>query len=195
MLSSFGYAAWNDRLTTTMTLTSASEDIEITAWQIISTNSYDVNGNGVILGDELKIENVNDGNSQVVGLTITADPIFPEWELKLLVEIKNLEDPVYLSYEIEYFDGTTWQPTDEDGLLTLFRIIYTDGFYLNPGPDGTWSTEDDEPVPSDPEWQLWPGYNCYKLEHLIFDAQDYPELQDQNFTFQVIIYGSAVGGT
>lgn len=191
-LSAFGYAQWNHTLTATAYLASGTEDIEITAWQIISTNSYDVNCNDEIPGDELIIKNLNDENGQVVGLEITADPIFPDWHLKLVVEIHNAGNlALYLSSEIQQEDET---PLTDTQLLDLFRIEHTDGFYLNPGPDGTWFTDDDEEIPDLATWQLLPDYNWYKLEHLVFDAQDFPGLQDQIFTFHVVIYGTSIGG-
>ncbi len=80
-------------------------------------------------------------------------------------------------------------PILETDLLTLFRIDYTDGLYNDPGPDEEWFTGDDDPF--ELSLQLFPNDHVYKLEHLIFDAQGFPELQGQSFTFQVIIHGSA----
>ena len=167
-LSSFGYAQWSDSVTTTAYLASGTEDIRITNYEVVYYN-----GEGIditIAADEKSI-------------TIEDTLLFPEWELQLAIEIHNAGNlALYMSSEIRYEGGTI----TETQLLDLFRIVYTDGFYLDPSLN--------EPVPDLTTWQLWPGDNWYKLEHLIFDAQDSPELQDQSFTFQVIIYGTALGG-
>ena len=168
-LSSFGYAQWSDSVTTTAYLASGTEDIRITNYEVVYYN-----GEGIditIAADEKSI-------------TIEDTLLFPGWELKLAIEIHNAGNlALYMSSEIQYEGGTI----TETQLRDLFGIVYTDGFYLDPGLN--------EPVPDLTTWQLWVGDNWYKLEHLIFDAQDYPELQDQSFTFQVIIYGTALGGT
>lgn len=176
-LSSFGYAQWSDSVTTTAYLTSGTEDIRITSYEVAYYN-----------GDGIDVTIAADEKS----ITIEDTLLFSEWELQLAIEIHNAGNlALYMSSEIQYEGGTI----TETQLLDLFRIIYTDGFYLNTGPDGEWFTDDDEPVPDLTTWQLWPGDNWYKLEHLIFDAQDYPELEGESFSFQVIIYGTAVGGT
>ena len=170
-LSSFGYAQWSNSVTTTAYLASGTEDIRITNYDVVYYNGYGID---ITIAPNQK------------SIAIEDTQLFPEWELKLAIEIHNPEQvgnlPLYISSEIQY-NGET---INETQLLDLFRIIYTDGFYLD--PDLT------EPVTDLTEWQLWPGESWYKLEHLIFDAQDYPELQDQSFTFQVIIYGTFTGG-
>lgn len=171
-LSSFGYAQYSNTLTTIANLDNAEEDMRITAYEVAYYNGYgtlDIS----IAADEKSID-------------IEDTLLFPEWELKLVIEIHNHGTaPLYLSSEIKHNDVTI----PETDLLNLFRIDYTDGFYDNPGPDGQWFFEYDEPF--DLSLQLFPCDYVYKLEHLIFDAQDFPELQSQSFTFQVIISGSA----
>ena len=175
-LSSFGYAQWSNSVTTTAYLASGTEDIRITNYDVVYYNGQGID---ITIAPNQK------------SITIEDTLLFPGWELKLALEIHNAGNlALHVSPEIQY-DGVTITETQ---LLDLFRINYTDGFYLNPGTDGQWFTGDDEPVPDLTEWQLWPGDNWYKLEHLIFDAQDYPELQGQSFTFQVVIYGTALGG-
>jgi len=182
-MSGLGYAAWNDNITTVVNLSSATYDLEITEWHVEKTNSYDANGNGIILGDELIIENVL-GDGQVVGLQIEANPIFPSWELLMVIKIHNTAESwvTDLNYKIYYSeDGTTWVETTAEDLKTLFGIIYTDGFYLGPGPDEKWGTIDDEPV----TFPIDPCNSVYKLEHILFDAQERTDLQGKIFYVMV----------
>jgi len=169
-LSSFGYAQWSNSVTTTALLSSGTEDIEITNYNIVYYNGYGID---ITIADDQE------------SMTIEDTLLFPEWELKLAIEIHNPAEagnlPLYISSEIQH-NGETITATE---LQDLFGIIYTDGFYLD--PDLT------EPVPDLTIWQLLPGDSWYKLEHLIFDAQERPELQGQSFTFQVVISGTFVG--
>ena len=177
-LSSFGYALYLGNLTTIATFTAGTEDISITNCAIIYYNGF------------TNPPNLDWTDTQI---TFEDDLLYPGWELKLLAEITNTGTVrVMLSTQIYYsWDGTTWTPTDANGLLTQFRIIYTTGFYEAPGTDGTWFTNDDV------EWtgrrgllRLWPNPHSnlvYNEEHLLFDAQDFPELQDKTFCIKVEI--------
>jgi len=119
-------------------------------------------------------------------LNFTDTLLFPGWYIKLLIQLNNTGAVnVTIASHLEYWDGSTWQPTDEAGLLSMFRIIYQDGFYLGPGPDSTWFTIDDEQIPLG--FELEPGKVVYEEQYLFFDGQDYPQLQDQEFEFKVVI--------
>jgi len=171
------------QLTSIVNITSGSVAIEITGWRIESTNTIDANDNGIILGDELKIENVTDGNGKVIGLNITANPIFPEWHLNLTVDIHNILNsiPVRLDRTIYYFDSSNNQvETDEAGLLNLFRIRYFDAWY---------NATTGEPIPDITTHDLWPCDTVTTLESLTFDGQEHPELQGQTFCFLIVITG------
>ncbi len=172
------------RLISTVNITSGSVAIEITGWTIQSTNTIDANGNGIILGDELKIESViDDDGITVIGLNITADPIFPEWYLNLTVDIHNILDstPVRLNRTIYYFDSNNEQKeTDVPGLYDLFKIEYFDAWY---------NTSSGEPIPDITMHDLWPCDTVTTLESLTFDGQEYPELQGQTFCFLIVITG------
>jgi len=170
-ISGFGYAQYSNTLITMANLDNAEEDLRITAYEVAYYNGYGID---VSIADNKKSIDIED--------TL----LFPGWELKLVIEIHNAGTAsLYLSSEIKH-NGVTIPETD---LLDLFRIVYTDGFYDNRGPDGQWFTGDDESF--DLSLQLFPCDHVYKLEHLIFDAQRFPELQGQSFTFQAIISGSA----
>ena len=170
------------QLTCTANITSGSAAIGITGWTIQSHNTIDANGNGIIFGDELKIENVIDGADEVIGLNITANPIFPDWYLNLTVDIHNTLDsiPVNLSRVIYYFNTTLkdWVKTDEAGLLSLFRIKYFDAWY---------NTTTSQLIPDITDHLIYPGKTVTTLESLTFDGQNYPELQGKTFCILVVI--------
>lgn len=167
-LSSFGYAQWSKSLTTTAYLTSGTEDIRITNYEVLYYNGYGID---ITIATDQK------------SITIEDTLLFPDWELKLVIEIYNAGNvPLYISSEIQHNDETI----TETQLLKLFNITYTDGFYLDPDLN--------EPVLDLTTSPILVGESWYKLEHLIFDAQDHPELQGQTFNFQVIIYGSYLNG-
>lgn len=175
------------RLTCIANITSGSVVTEITDWKINSTNTIDANGNGITFGDELQIEEVTDGNGKVIGLNITANPIFPDWYLNLTVDIHNTIDsiPVQLNRTIYYFNSTIndWVKTDEAGLLNLFRIGYFDAWYNATG----------HLIPDITTYDIWPCETVTTLESLTFDGQDYPELQGQSFCFVVVITADPPG--
>ena len=178
-LSSFGYAVYQGNVTTIATFTNGTEDISITDCTVISYNGFTI---------PPKLD-WNDTH-----ITFEDDLLYPGWELKLLTEITNTGTVrVKLSTQIYYsWNGITWTPTDANGLLTQFRINYTNGFYNDTGPDGEWFTDDDV------EWngrdgllRLWPdppSNLVYKEERLLFDAQDFQEeLQDKTFYIKIDI--------
>jgi len=87
-LTSFAYAHWSDSVTKKYKLHAGTVEIEIIKWHIDKCTSYDVDCDGLVYGDEIKVENqVVEG--QVVDVWITADPIFPSWELEFKMLIHN----------------------------------------------------------------------------------------------------------
>ena len=92
-----------------------------------------------------------------------------------------------INYTIYYQDEETfeWVQCNETDLYNLFRIRYTGGFYLDPGPDLTWNTPDDTPMPL--EYQIIPCTCVYNKQTLFFDAQDRPDLSDKTFNIQVVL--------
>lgn len=187
LLISIGSAVYanfvmSNQLVCTAILKSGSVAVEIVGWKVKSTNTIDANDNNQIFGDELKIENVTDGDGKVIGLNITADPIFPDWYLNLTVDVHNTLDsiPVRLNRTILYWDTNVedWVETDEAGLLSLFRIKYLDAWY---------NTTTGELISDITTRDIWPCKTVTTLESLTFDGQDYPELQGQTFCFLMII--------
>jgi hypothetical protein len=182
-LSSFGYAMYPSNLSTAFASNSGPEDISITDCIVISYNGFiippniDWNDTDIIFEDDL---------------------LYPGWELKLVTEITNVGlMPVHIWSEIMYWDGASWIPIVAGDLFTLFHLYYTNGFYNDTGPDGKWFTDDDtEWTGRGGDYLLWPSppYNkVYKKEHLIFEAQDNPELQDTIFIFKVEVNAAANG--
>lgn len=163
-------------------INSGSPAIEITGWTVQSTNTIDANGNGVVDGDELKIESVIDGDGKVKGLNITADPIIPDWYLNLTVDIHNMLEsiPVRLNRTIFYFNDaiSNWVEIDIAGLYDLFKIVYFDAWY---------NTTTGDPIPDITTYDIYPCQTVRTLESLTFDGQDYSELQGQTFCFIVVI--------
>ena len=163
-LSGLGYATVSDNVTATFRLHSAKVDPKITNYWIIDYYGY---------GFDITLDEPDNKT-----LIFTDELLFPGWHLNLLIEITNDADvAVNLNYTIEYLNGSDWITTDKEGLLDLFRIIYEDGFYLD--------QDCNNPIPQN--YTLGIGEVVYKKEYLYFDAQDYPELQDQEFVFHVII--------
>ena len=189
-ISAFAYAQWSTQLTCLTTLTTAQEDIEITNWTINYTNTPEINSNGVILGDELTIiEVIDPTNGQIIGLDITADPVFPGWVLHLILEIYNRPSPhsvnVNVSYILYCWNETTqqWEQITEENLQNLFSITYLDGFYLD--PDLT------QPMPSN--YIVSPDQYFYKLEYLKLNEDAPPTLQGQSIEIKVEIYAEWAG--
>lgn len=191
-ISAFAYAQWSTQLTCFTTLTGADEDIEITNWIINYTNTQDVNGDDIISGDELTITEITEqSNGQIIGLEITANPIFPGWILHLILEIHNLplpySVPVNVSYAIYYWNETTtppqWEEITKEDLQTLFSITYTDGFYLD--------SDLTQPMPLD--YTVPVDEYIYKSEHITLDEDAPPTLQGQSMQFIVEIYAEWAG--
>lgn len=184
-LSGFGYAGYAGNLSTVAKVTSSTEDISITHCTIIDYNGFTV-------PPELYWDDTN--------IFFEDELLYPGWEIKLLTEITNTGTlRVQLWTNIYYsLDDTTWTPTTDDELLTLFCIEYTDGFYSDPGPDEKWFTKDDTPwTGRNGDYRLWPDppYDkVYKQERLVFDAQDHPELQDKPFYIKVDVSATTSNG-
>ena len=162
----FGYAQWNDTLTVVSYMQGGTESMEITNCTITYYNGY---GDYIISWDEdtVYFEDTN---------------LFPGWELRLNLTIHNDGTiPLVLRYEISYSwdEGITWIPAPDPSILyDEFRIDYTDGLYNATGH--LW----------DPTQYLWPCETVYKIEQLLFDAQDRSDLQGKTFTIKVEIIGS-----
>ena len=170
-LVAFGYAQWNDSLTVISYMRAGDESIRITGCEVTGYKGF---GEYILDWDEDTVY-------------FEDNDLFPGWKLELEVIIHNDGTiPVYLRYEILYsWDQIDWvqveDPEDPKELYNEFRIVYTDGFL------------DEEREPWDPTQYLWPCETVYKVERLLFDAQDRPDLQDKTFTIKVEIIGTVTG--
>ena len=178
LLSSVAYACFSDSMTARGRGRGHGWGLRKKAVDPIISNYWIIEYCGY--GFDITVSNDN------LTLTFVDDLVFPGWYVKLVVELNNTGTvDVTLSSQLEYWDGSQWKATDEAGLLSMFRIVFEDGFYLGPGDDSTWFTDQDIPVPAD--FVLESGEVVYEREYLFFDGQDYPELQDQEFQFRVVV--------
>jgi hypothetical protein len=175
ILGSLGYAAWSDTISTTATFTSATYDVEILdCWK------QEYNGQGCTLIWEVGGKDIS----------FTDEALFPGWQLTLFTKIHNKDQSqswvAVINYTLYYSDdGVNWIQCNETELYNQYRIQYTGGFYLDPGPDGTWNTPDDTPMP--PDYTIDPCTCVYNKQNLFFDAQDHPELSGKSFSIKVVI--------
>jgi hypothetical protein len=183
-LGGIAYAnfASSSQLICSANINSGSPAIEIAGWIIQSTNTIDANGNSVVIGDELKIESVIDGEGKVKGLNITADPIVPDWYLDLTVDILNMLEsiPVRLNRTIFYFNETIndWVETDIPGLHDFCGIAYSDAWY---------NATSGDPIPDITTHDVYPCQTVRILESLSLAGEDYLEVQGQAFSFLIVI--------
>ena len=87
-MASFGYAHWTDKVTKQIKMHAGTVEVDIVQWHIDLCNSYDVDCDGEIYGDELKVEVLTE-DEQVVEIHITADPVYPSWKLEFKFLIHN----------------------------------------------------------------------------------------------------------
>jgi hypothetical protein len=175
ILGSIGYAAWSDTISTVATLSSADYSIEI-----IDCWKQQYNGQGCTLIWEV-------GGKEI---SFTDEALFPGWQLTLFTKIHNKHENIswvaVINYTLYYsLDELNWIQCNETELYNLFRIQYTGGFYLDPGPDGIWNTSDDTPMPLD--YQIIPCTHVYNRQELFFDAQDRPDLSGKAFSIKAVL--------
>ena len=169
---SFGYARINNDFSSVTNRSSVNqlpeESIRIVDGQVVFYNGY---GDYVLNFDENE-------------LYFEDDLLFPGWELVIDLYVHNDgAQPVYIGYEIYYsWDDVNWiqvlDPNNPTELYDEFRIIYSSEFY------------DEEGAPWDFDKKLHYCNVVINREHLIFDAQDRPDLQGKIFTIKVEVLGS-----
>lgn len=178
LLSSVAYASFSNSMTTRGRGKGHAWGLKKKGLDPIITNYWVIEYCGY--GYDITVSDDN------LTLTFTDDLVFPGWYLKLVVELNNTGTVnVTLNSQIEYLDGSVWKATDEAGLLSMFNMTFEDGFYTGPGGDSTWFTTDDVPIPSD--FVLEVGEVVYEREYLFFDGQEYPQHQDQEYEFRVVV--------
>jgi hypothetical protein len=169
---SFGYTRIDYTISSSTNRTSVNqlpeESIRIVDGQVVFYNGY---GGYVLNFDENE-------------LYFEDDLIFPGWELVIDLYVHNDgAQPVYIGYEIYYsWDDENWiqvlDPNNPTELYDEFRMIYSSEFY------------DEEGAPWDFDKKLNHCNIVINREHLIFDAQDRPDLQGKTFTIKVEVLGS-----
>jgi len=85
----FGYAHWTDSVKKDYYMHAGTVETDIVWWHVEGTNTYDVDCDGVVFGDELQIIPEYDAEGQVVKVDIIVDPIFPSWFLDLELIVHN----------------------------------------------------------------------------------------------------------
>ena len=108
-LIGFGYAHWTDKVTKQIKLHAGSVEVEIIQFHVDYCNSYDASCDDIIwiVGDypindttlnphynpdvkyELIIEKLYDETEELYEIYITADPVFPGWQLEFKMLIHN----------------------------------------------------------------------------------------------------------
>jgi hypothetical protein len=168
-MGGFGYAVFDDSINTIAELEAADYHIEVTDAKVISYNGFGVHQ---FFWDSATVS-FNDSS------------IFPGWELILNVTIHNTPDSwiAKVNYTIFYWNETsgTWIPTDENGLLDLFKLEYETKFY---------NITTGELIPGDPE--LWPDQSIFNIERLKFVATDeeFQALLGHTFEVKIEVYGT-----
>jgi hypothetical protein len=168
-MGGFGYAVFDDSINTIAELEAADYHIEVTDAKVISYNGFGVHQ---FFWDSATVS-FNDSS------------IFPDWELILNVTIHNTPDSwiAKVNYTIFYWNETsgTWIPTDENGLLDLFKLEYETKFY---------NITTGELIPGDPE--LWPDQSIFNIERLKFVATDeeFQALLGHTFEVKIEVYGT-----
>lgn len=192
-LIGFGYAHWTDKVTKQIKMHAGTVEVEIVQWHVDRCNSYDVNCNGEIFGDELIVEVLTE-DGQVVEILITADPVGPCWflEFKFLIHNKGRlavdswehhvgwvgplpDDPCWLTEADQPYPDSDPPP----------GITYTEELFLHdygtyPACRGVLCTDKTHYTigPVDPTtYFLKPSEAVLVKEFIHFAAQDYPEYQ------------------
>ena len=177
-LAAFGYAHWTDSAKKNYYLHAGTVKTEIIWWHIEGTNTYDVDCDGVIYGDEIQILPVEEYDAdldewEVVKLDIVVDPIYPSWFLDLEVIIHNkgrlavkADEPILewtlnnLTMPDKYMNATT-------GIPLFFQ--YEWHYYI--WVADTW-------VEVEPTTMVVKPCEVLRVKEFIhFIGQDFPELQ------------------
>ena len=190
-LVGFAYAHWTDKVTKQIKIHAGTVEVEIVQWHVDRCNSYDVDCDGVIFGDELKVEVLTE-DDQVVEILITADPVFPSWmlEFKFLIHNKGrltidswghnwnfsgpfVEDPCWLVEQP--YPNDRMVPECIEYVETLFLHDY--GTY--PACRGVLCTDKTHyTIPVAPTTYILKPSECVLVKEFIhFDCQEMPQYQ------------------
>ena len=188
-MTSFGYAHWTDKVTKQIKMHAGTVEVHIVQWHVDRCNSYDVDCDGVIFGDEFKVEVLTE-DGQVVEILITADPVYPSWELefKFLVHNKGRLAVDSWLHNVEWdgpFDEEPpwkeqpFEPKPEHPCIFYEEILYLHNYGTHPECEGVLCTDKthyDIPV-SPTTYFLKPCEAVLVYEYIHFDCQDDPTMQ------------------
>lgn len=187
-LVGFATAHWYDYITKQYKMHVGAMCVEIVKWHVMRTTSYDADCDGVVFGDELRIENVYgtnpcDGDRKVAGVQIYANPIFPCWELMFEMIIHNkgqltvkLEAPV-ITWGGPYPEDPCWGPIVEPGPMHP-AFQYEWEYYV--WVEGRWVQK--EPT----TFNIKPCEVVRIVQYIHFLGQGYPELQCRWFRMDIL---------
>ena len=182
-LMGFAYAHWTDSARKNYYLHAGTVKTEIIWWHIEGTNTYDVNCNDVIYGDEINITEVEEWDDELQEwetkkLDITVDPIYPSWFLDLEVIIHNkgrlsikADEPIVvwtLDDEV-LIDPATGDPYNATNPPPYWQYIWK--YYI-------WDADLAEWIEVEPTTMVIKPSEVLRVkEYIHFIGQDYPELQ------------------
>ena len=184
-LTSFAYAHWTDKVTKQIKLHAGTVEVHIVQWHIDKCNSYDVDCDGVIFGDELKVEVLTE-DDQVVEILITADPVYPSWELEFKFLIHNkgrlAVDSAFhrVEWDGPFDEDPCWKTQPFEPRAPPDCIYYVEELFLHDGvglPDTRYDKAHYTVPVSPTTYQLKPCECVMVKEYIHFDCQDMPEMQ------------------
>lgn len=187
-IAATGFAHWTDTAKKNYYMRAGTVKTEIIWWHIEGTNTYDVDCDGVIYGDEIQILPITEWDEEleedeVVKLDIIVDPIYPSWFLDLEIIIHNkgrliikAEAPI-IEWTINGQPGIPGDPIgpgheywdDAKGMPVFFEYIWK--YYI-------WNSEYTQWVEVEPTTMVIKPCEVLRVKQYIhFIGQDYPELQ------------------
>jgi len=184
-MAGFGVAHWTDSVKKDYYMHAGTVKTEIVWFHIEGTNTYDVDCDNVIYGDELIIEEIQEYDDELEEwetkkLSIYVDPIYPSWYLDLEMIIHNkgrlaikLEEPIlrWTGPQDNMLDDidTPDAYMGADGIPVFFQYLW---YYSIWDEDfQTWITV--EPT----TFHVKPSHVVRVKQYIHFIAQEYPELQ------------------
>lgn len=190
-MTAFGYAHWSDKVTKQIKLHAGTVEIHIVQWHVDACNSYDVDCDDVVFGDEFLVEVLKE-DDQVVEILITADPVYPGWflDFKFLVHNKGRLAvdtwEHYVDWEGPFDEDPCWlteQPYPDNPAppecIDYTETLYLHDYGMHPDCKGQLCTDKThytiEVAPT--TYTLKPCQCVLVREQITFKCQEMPEYQ------------------